>query len=305
MTERDYIMGTDYRARLEGASFVTGACIAKTIGLLAGLAVLTLGMPALAQEVVGPGESVSFVTATAGAESCRRGDVAFTCGVEFLGETTARPNVNEVETSARSGNLPGSGGHLGVPLYSEASISNDFFIPGPPDNIVDVHFTVAYDFYGNMSSVGLYTLSNSLSLRVQDRTNNTFVASHELTAMQRQGDQGIELGIGAAQERTALPIQVAHFTAKLRRGGLYRLHFELQSSAVSFVIGLLRADAFARWHFLTVSVDEDEVEQLAIHDQDIKAKLQGIEDNLEEIKDLLRTPQGRRPGFPIKPPRRN
>ncbi len=299
-------MGTDYRARLEGASFVTGACITKTIGLLAGLAVLTLGMPALAQEVVGPGESVSFVTATAGAESCRRGQVslrrftALNCRTEFIGETAARPDDNEVETSVHLDYLPGSPGRLGVPYYSEASVSNDFFIPGPPDNIVTVHITVSYDFFGNFASGGLYTLSNSLSLRVQDRSYGTFVASQELVAMQRQGDQGFT-DIALAQEREALPAQKAHFTVKLRRGGLYRLHFELQSSGVTFIAGLMRADAFAKWHILTVSVDEDEVEQLAIHDQDIKARLKGIEDDLAEIKDLLRTPQGRRPGFPLKP----
>lgn len=297
-------MGIHYRVRLGGASSVTGARIARAIGLLAGLAVLTLGMPALAQEVVGPGESVSFVTATAGAESCRRGDVTFTCGVEFLGETTARPGANEVETSARVNILPGSGGHLGVPLYSEASISNDFFIPGPPDNIVTVHITVSYDFFGNFASAGMYALGNSLSLRVQDRSYGTFVASQELVAMQRQGDQGFT-DAALAQESSALPAQKAHFTVKLRRGGLYRLHFELQSSGVSFIAGFMRADAFAKWHILTVSVDEDEVEQLAIHDQDIKARLKGIEDDLEEIKKLLRTPQGRRPGFPLKPFRGN
>lgn len=293
-------MGINYRVRLGGAPSVTGARIARALGLLAGFTVLALGTPTLAQEVVGPGESVSFITATAGAESCRRGTVTFICGLEFLGETTARPNLNEVETSARLNILPGTGGRLGVPLYSEASISNDFFIPGPPDNIVTVNITVSYDFSGNFVSGGLYTLGNSLSLRVQDRSYGTFVASHELVAMQRQGDQGFT-DIALAQERSALPAQKAHFTVKLRRGGLYRLHFELQSSGVTFVAGLMRADAFAKWHILTVSVDEDEVEQLAIHDQDIKARLKGIEDDLEEIKKLLRTPQGRRPGFPLKP----
>ena len=305
-------MVDDYRARNGVISRGITAC-RKTIlnlgSLLSALALLTLGGPALSQEVVWPGESIKFVTATSGAEGCRRGQVSFTCGLEFLGETTARPNVNEVETSAQVNILPGSGGHLGVPFYSEASISNDFFIPGPPDNVVDVHFTVAYDFFGNMASAGLYTLGNSLSLRIQDRTYNTFVASHELISMQRQGDQGFT-DVSLAQERAALPVQVGHFTAKLRRGGLYRLHFELQSSAVSFIAGLLRADAFARWHFLTVSVDEDEVEQLAIHDGDIKAKLQGFDDDLQQIKDdiaevkeLLQTPQGLRPGFPNNPSR--
>lgn len=301
-------MGNDCRMRLGGASSgvaMPGTRIANMIGLLAGLAVLALATPALAQEVVGPGESVSFVTATDGADGCRRGSVSlrrftrFDCGVEFLGETAARPNLNEVETSARLTHVL-TGGLLGVPLYSEASVSNDFFIPGPPDNIVTVHITVSYDFFGNFVSGGLYTLQNSLSLRVQDRSYGTFVASQELVAMQRQGDQGFT-DVALAQEREALPAQKAHFTVKLRRGGLYRLHFELRSSGVTFIAGLMRADAFAKWHILTVSVDEDEVEQLDIHDMDIKARLKGIEDDLAEIKELLRTPQGLRPGFPIKP----
>ena len=37
------------------------------------------------------------------------------------------------------------------------------------------------------------------------------------------------------------------------------------------------------------------------HDADIKATLTRIEGNLAEIRDLLLTPQGRRPGFPKKP----
>jgi hypothetical protein len=85
----------------------------------------------------------------------------------------------------------------------------------------------------------------------------------------------------------------------------------------------------ASWSQLSVTVDEDEVEQLDGHDTDIKSaiarhnaaikatigqhdadikaelaeikdKLGKIEDDLAEIKRLLITPQGRRPGFPLK-----
>jgi hypothetical protein len=276
------------------------------------------------------GKSFTFTAAENAQAGCRFGQDTVSCK-QFLGETAARAATREVETSARFGvfslNFP-----IGVPVYSTASVYNDFVIPGPPDgNMIDVQITVQYDFFGTFLSGGLYTLNNSLSLRVQDRTANALVARHELAKMERQGDQPITgLDTSAAEERSVLTGEVGHFIVKLRRGHHYRLHFELESSAVSFLAGALRADAYAQWHRLSINVGEDQVELLEAHDQQVKAMLLGVEksllgalakhdsdikaelaniknqlnginQDLEEIKTLLLTPQGLRDGFPINP----
>jgi hypothetical protein len=282
-----------------------------------------------AETAVPIGSTVTFSVAENGQAGCRQAEIGVPCG-NFLGETAGRPSTREVETSARIGNLQAAG-FIGIPIYSTASVYNDFFIPGPPDgNMVDVQITVQYDFTGNILGGGMYAMSNSLALRVQDRTANALVARQEFVSMERQGDQGIELGVAAAQERSVLRGEIGHMLVKLRRGHHYRLHFELESSASTFIAGAMRADAFAKWNRLSVNVGEDEVELLDIHDQEVKAallevqsailralakhdidikaelaiiknQLSGIEGDLEEIKTLLLTPQGRREGFPILP----
>jgi hypothetical protein len=287
------------------------------------------GVAAVSAETTVPiNESVTFSVAENGQGGCRQGSISVACS-NFLGETAARPATREVETSARIGQLQ-MAGFIGLPIYSTASVYNDFIVPGPPDgNMVDVQITVQYDFTGNLAAAGIYSVSNSLVLRVQDRTANALVARQELVNMQRQGDQGVT-DVSGAQERSVLTGEVGHVAVKLRRGHHYRLHFELESSAVTFILGTMRADAFAKWNRLSVNVGEDEVELLGIHDQEVKAallgvqstllsalakhdsdikaelatlknQLSGIEEDLAEIKTLLLTPQGLREGFPIVP----
>lgn len=300
--------------------------------IICGFCFVALSVPLFVAAETSIPIATTFTLATAenGQASCREGATGVQCK-NFLGETAARPASREVETSARLGSTLNVG--IGIPIYSTASVYNDFVIPGPPDgNMVDVQITVQYDFFGTFVSGGLYALSNSLSLRVQDRTLNALVARHELTSMERQGDQGFT-DVSLAQERSVLTGEVGHFIVKLRRGHHYRLHFELESSAVSFLAGALRADAFAKWDRLSINVGEDEVELLEVHDQQVKAALLGVEKSLlgalakhdadikaelaiiknqltgitqglEEIKTLLLTPQGLRDGFPINPKRK-
>lgn len=304
--------------------------IVAALCLIGGSLIMSNAMPAAAQAIpeVLPGETITFTTATDGATECREGDLPiFACDThEFLDLTHAVPRDNEVRTNAII--TIGDSGLLGIPYYSLASISNDFFIPGSPDTLADVHITVSYDFTGVFRVLGLYTVSNSLLLRVQDRTSGIFVAAHEIENMQRQGDQGFtDMTVG--HERAVLKDQKAHFTVKLRRGGLYRLHFQLMTSAGTTLViaGRIAANATAKWHTLAVTVDEDEVEQLAYHDMrlaehdlavrqaiaqqdaDIKVLLRKIRDDLKEIKQLLTTPEmkqligtpkGQQPGTSLK-----
>lgn len=290
--------------------------------VIGGILALIVTIPDVAQAApdVFPGETLVFATATDGTESCRKGSSSNPCG--RLRDTEARATPAENKVFARTTNRIAN---PGFPLYATASVSNDFVIPGPPDDLVDVQISVRYDFSGTFLAASEYTLENVLQLRIQDRGRGEIVASHSLAQMQRQGDQGLT-DINFAEERADLVGEVAHFAVKLRRGGLYRLHFELQSSAVTFANANVRGNGTATFHWISVSVDEDEAEQLTGHDQAIKAELAllqadhdqlkadhaeiksqlgGIRDDIAEIKTLLLTPPGRRPGFPedgVPPP---
>jgi hypothetical protein len=181
-------------------------------------------------------QSFTFTTAENAQAGCRFGQDTVSCN-QFLGETAARAALKEVETKRAIRSVFSQLSYR-CTVYSTASVYNDFTIPGPPDgNLIDVQITVQYDFFGNFASGGLYTLNNSLALRVQDRTANALVARHELASMERQGDQGFT-DASLAQERSVLTGEVGHFIVKLRRGHHYRLHFELESSAVSFLAEL-------------------------------------------------------------------
>lgn len=275
--------------------------------------------PVHAATDVAPGTTLLLPTADGGTARCRRGATVQRRCESIFGETGARPAAGEVETKIDVGNTD-IAGHVGIPLYSEAAIYNDIYIPGAPDNLVVVEVSVTYDFYGNFLAGGLYTLTNSLTLGIEDLSSpGEFAASLELDGMQRQGDQGLDIAV--AQERAVQLGDSGRLQARLRRGHSYRISFLLQSSATTFLLGRLRADAFATLHSLSVSVAEDTTEQLTTHDQDmkeelathdadvkreladIKARLGNIEDDLAEIRQLLLTPQGLRPGFPAgKPP---
>jgi len=291
---------------------------------------LLLSTPVHAVTDVAPGTTTVFTTADGGTAQCRRGDVVQNRCEKIFGQTAARPSAGEVETKIDI-NTTDIAGNVGIPLYSEATIYNDIFIPGSPDNLVDVEVSVNYDVYGNFLAVGLYTVTNGLSLSIEDLTApGEFAASVSLDGMQRQGDQGFT-DVSVAEERAVQLDDSGNLQLRLRRGHSYRIHFKLQSSAVTFVLGKMRADAFARRHSLSVSVAADTTEQLDNHDQDIKNdlasvqaalqndiavhdadikqelagirnQLNGIQDDLDEIKLLLITPQGLRPGFPANNP---
>jgi len=297
--------------------------IYKSLRLAIALVLFT-PLIALAYPNINPGETLNFSQADGGVDECRRGvktindppssgpqTQPISCQNSFQGETIANPGENKVETSARTNAIDGT---IGIPFYASARVYNDFFIPGTPGTVVEVQFNIDYDFSANMASGGMYTIGNTLSLRIQDRTFGTFVASHELEGMQRSGDQGLT-DIGLSQERAAFEGQKGQFTVKLRRGGLYRVHFELESAVLTFIIGLMRADAVAKWNNLSVTIEEDEVElltthdnavrsELKTHDEDIKDMLTGLKERQEEIIRLLLTPQGRRNSdlgsFPLK-----
>lgn len=331
VTSQRFTKRIDMRASTIATGFTTGSKAQSVerrrlawlmlCSLMLLLCLLTADASADTPALRNPGETASFEYATDGATLCRRGTreslLDITCSL-LGGKTAARPLQREVETRA---SVVQGVQDVGIPQYSEASISNDFEISTDGsgfNQLVDVTISVKYSFFGNFVAAGLYTLENSLGIRIQDRTTNTFVATHTLESMQRQGDQGFT-DIALAEERAVKPEEYAQFTVKLRRGGLYRIHFQLQSYAVSFIVGNMRADAWADWEFLKVSIDEDEVELLVNHDANINARLDDIEETLEsqgeqldeierlvrEVQRLILTPQGKRNSDGLKWPNKD
>jgi hypothetical protein len=218
---------------------------------------------------------------------------------------------------------------VGAANYATASIHSDFDVPGPPSTLVKVQITTTFDIQTRLFGGGAYKTAVALNMKVSDLSvSNVPVASHPLFEQERSGDQGLT-DISGAEEAQVEYDDTSSFHVTLRRGHRYRLTFELQVLGEALLVGKVISDADATWTRSRISVDEDEVElltlhdvavrtelaahdqviraALASHDADVKQKLDEILAKLDqqsaqlaEIKRLLLTPQGRREGFPIK-----
>jgi hypothetical protein len=272
-------------------------------------------MPARAAVSVPPGETHAFSRADGGKTECRVEGIPKNCTGRFRNTDFDAANKRVVADFA-SGVLNTG---LGLPNVAHAAVYNDFSIPGSPDTVVDVQISVKYDFDGVMGGGGAYEVAGAAMLLVEDISASPARAagSMELFRQDRSGDQGLT-DISTGVETYILVGESASFQLKLRRGRTYRLWFSAEALAEILLVGTVQSSVMASWSQLSVTVDEDEVEQLDGHDADIKAvidrhdadikaelaeikdKLGKIEDDLAEIKRLLITPQGRRPGFPLK-----
>ena len=162
-----------------------------------------------------------------------------------------------------------------------------------------------------------------MSVEVEDITddpNNPIgIGSFDLVSRDRQGDQGFtDVAFGAAvYDRNG---DTASFSLKLRSGRTYRIWFKAEAYGTNVPVSTT-SNIRGRWSELSVTVVEDDTELIlqlqedlkqhdtdiksavSIHDGDIKALLATVQSDLAEIKRLLNTPPGRRPDFPLKPPR--
>lgn len=268
------------------------------IGLVA--LVLSLGLvgPGDAAVLVAPGETAVFAQGDGGQVACRLGTAERRCDRgNFFAEATASSRTVEAAFGPAS---IGSG--FGTPRVARAEIHNDFGIPGPPDNLVDVQISLGYNFDGRVGGTAAYEAAATLSLRIEDITSSPPVpiGSHEVFRQDRSNDQGLT-DIAFGGERYVLDGESSSFVVRLRRGRTYRLWFTVEAMVELFLLGQGRARAIATWTHLAARVDEDEVEQLAKHDAAVMEEFADIRRRLDEIKRLLLTPQGRRPGFPLKP----
>jgi hypothetical protein len=276
-----------------------------------------------AQLTINPGGTANITTATGSGTACRIDAVAASCdilrfsGTDVVSSDTVRARYDQL--------LPA----IGVPNYAAASLYADIVLPGPPDSVVDAQIATTFDFAGFLFGAGAYKGTATVSLHVTDITSGGSVptASHTLFEQERSGDQGLT-DVSAGGETQTLRGSTSTFRVTLRRGRTYRLTFEAEVLGEALIVGKVMSEATATWIRSAVTVDEDEVDLLAIHDTgmqtalaahdlavrtelaqhdtDIKQELAEIRKKLdehtallEEIKRLLLTPQGRREGFPI------
>ena len=215
---------------------------------------------------------------------------------------------------------------FGIPHYATSWLYKDIEIDDPSGegNFVDVQISTTYTWEGGILGGGNYEGRFSLSIEIEDITddiNNPLgVGSFDLVNRDRSGDQGLtDVAAGAvAYDRNN---DTAHFQIMLKRGRIYRIYFKAEALGTPLLTAI-ESSVRAKLEKIGISISNDVSEQLALHDEDIKTaiaehdediktvitkhdedikeKLEWIMDDLEEIKRLLITPQGRREGFPLK-----
>jgi hypothetical protein len=239
--------------------------------------------------------------------------VSVTCFLPRFNGTAAAPGSNTVV--ARYDQLVPA---VGTANYAAAAIFNDFTLAGAPDTLVNTQISTTFDFNGEVFGAGAYKGAATLSMRVSDMTaGGVQIATHTLFEQERSGDHGIS-DVTGGSETQALVGSNSSFFVQLRRGRTYRLTFEVEVLGEALIVGKTISSGAAVWNGSLVSIDEDEVELLSLHDAgvhralarhdaDIKRELAEIHRKLDEqaaqlaeIKRLLLTPQGRRDGFPLR-----
>jgi hypothetical protein len=261
------------------------------LAITAGLAALVaFAVPAHAQVSILPGQSANLGGTDSGGGpadgsqvTCRIGVFDVPC---FFGFSTsfAAPADNTVHATHDA--LIAIG--LGEPHVVTASIFDDFRIPGSPDDYVEVQLSVSYDLHVSLLGSAAYEAAGELSLVVEDVTSGTTqgVGAASLFRQDRSGDQGFT-DVTTGREAYQIFAAYGNLELLLRRGRVYRVWFQAEGMGEQFVVGMATATSSATRRALVVHVDEDEVELLAIHDQDVKEQLDRIESKLDGIDQKL------------------
>jgi len=316
------------RAQASPARTATGYRRGNSRQLLAlvpllGLALFLLAnKPADAAPTLAPGETRAFSTPDGGETGCRIGTLAVACGTPELRFNGTGFDLAAKEVRAVFDPVAGT---VGEANHASAALFNDFTIsasdPGP-GGVIEAHVSAGFDYNAFLLGAAAYTVDAELNLVISDVTGGAPgvpVASTTLASRDRSGDQGLT-DISAGGQYVVLMDEGGGLKALLQRGHTYRITVQATAYGAALVLGRPSSDVTVRLNSLHVTLDEDEVEQLAAHDAavraelaehdaliqaliaqhdaDIKARLDGIQDDLDEIKTLLITPQGLRPGFP-------
>jgi len=257
-----------------------------------------------APPVVKPGETLSFFGPDGGTTECRVNLDDADCDKKGFTNTKADVGRHAVSAGFEKAFLLAE---LAKAHYATASLFNDFTVSGTSSNVVDAQISVSYNYSGAIGGSAAYKASSTVTLTVEDKSGDGFSHTETLFQQERDGDQGFNLSVSAGGETQNFQEEVAAFPIKLRRGHRYRVTFAVEVLGEALAVGSVQADGQADWSAITVTVGPDVAEQLSQHDADIKQKLadldkkiSGTNAKLDEIKELLLTPQGRRPGFPKK-----
>lgn len=296
-------------------------------------------LAAYAAPSVNPGETLLFAHADGGGTQCRTADGSLPDTVNCSGATTFNASQNHVRAVFHA-TLPinslGKAHYSTAWVYNDFSIPGnptnlvDAQISVKFDCVGEILATAAYDA---KATVTLEVDDITPGGPVLPVTSST------IFQQERSGSQGFtDISSGADLEYPRG--DTASIQVKLRRGRTYRITFKAETLSEAFGIGEILGDCSATWNQLSVTAGADQVELLSQHDADIKSaiathdadikaaiaahdttmkaalalhdadikhkldeldgKLTDISAKLDEIKSLLLTPQGRRPGFPLK-----
>ena len=235
---------------------------------------------------------------------------------------TANKLVGAAFTNFGYANIAGFD-QFGTPHYATSWLFKDIEIADPSGQgkMVVVQLSPTYTWEGGILGAGNYEGRIALALEIEDITDATSfnVGSFDLAGRDRNGDITVGLELPAAgtasYDRNA---DTNHFQIMLQRGRVYRVYFKAEAYAAPIATAVESAIR-ARWDSLGVAMATDVSEQLALHDTEIKAALAAHDMNianrvavhdaeikalleqvlvdLAEIRQLLITPQGRRPGW--------
>jgi len=308
---------------------------------------MALAAPAASQSLVDSGY-YEFATVDGSGRECRIKDWVVTCGAidwipDWVGinpwvaffpvtgltplegfpfikiRTLANPSTKIIGASFTNFGYLNLAGYdqLGIPHYATSWLYKDIEIGdlSGEGNFVDVQISPTYTWEGGILGGGNYEGRFSLSIEIEDitaDTSTTGIGSFDLVSRDRSGDQGLT-DVAAGAVTYDRNMDTAHFQIKLRRGRTYRIYFKAEALGSPLLTGI-ESSVRARWEKVGVSIGIDLTEQIAIHDEDIKAaiaehdedikeQLYEVMADLEEIKKLLITPQGKRDGFPLKEPK--
>lgn len=260
--------------------------------------------PSQAAGDVSPGTTLTFTTPDYGTRECRMGASTFiTClSGAFVGTGW---NVSERKVSALVLRPAGPTAIFLPTAYAKGLLHNEFNLLGTAGHFVNAQVRVDYDIDpAQIAMVANAYASVTVSLEVRDITSSPgfTVTSHQLYELRRDNTQGFT-DVAGMHERQIRPGETGHFQVMLLTGRKYALSFVVETMTGAF-FGGGDAHGTAYWNSLSISVDEDEValiDDLAVaveqHDQDIKARLDQVDDQLEALKHLIQTPQGRRPSW--------
>lgn len=276
------------------------------IAVLVAAGMLVMLPSARAQSSVAPGQTLNFANPDSGSRECRTNNRVFNaCASSLFDGTGWNESLHRVHAKI----IKPPPAALNPPSYAKGSLHNAFTIGGTPGHWVNVEFSTEYDInWAEIAVAGAAYSEVNLMLEVRDiSSGNGFpMTTHTLYQLRRDNTQGVT-DVSGSTERQYKPGETGHFEVLLATGRTYQLSFTLEVMGGAFA-GTTASEATAYWKRLTVKVDEDEVElldDLAIalerHDVDIQRRLDLVDTQLREIKALLQTPQGKRPGWSGKP----